>query len=62
LDPDAIWNGKWGQSRDGYNKRGGDRRRGSGILGVNVGHSTVSNGDDDMLFPNYFGEGFVTYY
>ena len=46
----------------GIINRCGDRRRGSGILGVNVGHSTVSNGDDDMLFPNYFGEGFVTYY
>ena len=26
------------------------------VLGVNVGHPIVTNGDGDALFPNYFGE------
>jgi len=26
------------------------------VLGVNLGHPIVTNGDGDALFPNYFGE------
>jgi len=44
---------------------GGDRRRGSGRIGINVGHPIVTNGDfvaylfstvrvATQLFPNYF--------
>jgi len=25
------------------------------VLGVNLGHPIVTNGDDDMLYPSYFG-------
>jgi len=30
--------------------------KGKGILGVNLKHPTVTNGDGDALFPNYFGQ------
>jgi len=49
LDLDAVWIGEWGRSRDGCIRWDGDRRRGRGIvrvvLGVNVGHLFVTNGD-----------------
>jgi len=34
---------------------GGDRQRGRGSFGVNVGHPIVATGDGDVLSPNYFG-------
>jgi len=36
---------------------GGDRRREGAVLGVNLGHPIVTNGDfATRLFPNYFGQ------
>jgi len=36
---------------------GGDRRRGRGSFGVNLGRPIVTNGDfATRLFPNYFGQ------
>jgi len=36
---------------------GGDRQRGRGSFGVNLGHPIIANGDFAMrLFPNYFGQ------
>ena len=32
---------------------------GKEVLGVNLGRPIVTNGDDDALFTNYFGEDFV---
>jgi len=32
------------------------------VLGVNLGHPIVTNGDVDMLFPNYFGRTYYYYY
>ena len=57
LDPDAVWNGEWVQSKDGCNRWGGDRRRGRDSFGVNLERPTVTNGDfETWLFPNYFGQ------
>ena len=33
----------------------GDRQRGRGSFGVNLRHPLVTNGDGDVLFPNYIG-------
>jgi len=41
VDPDAIWDGELGRSRDGCIRWGCDRRRGRGSLGVNFGRPTV---------------------
>ena len=38
MNPDAIWDGEWGQSRDGC-IGGGDRRRGSSSFGGEFGAS-----------------------
>jgi len=58
LDPDAVWDGEWGRSRDGCIRWGGDRRREGLFWGVNLGRPTVTNGDfATRLFPiNYFGQ------
>ena len=32
-DPDAVWGGEWGRSRDGCIITGGDRQMGRGIFG-----------------------------
>jgi len=40
---------------------GGDRRRGIGSFGVNLGRPIVTNEDfATRLFPNYFGQDFFT--
>jgi len=40
---------------------GGDPRRGRGSIEVNKGgRLTVTNGDGDALFTNYFGEDFFS--
>jgi len=44
MDPDAIWDDEWGQSRDGC-FRWSDRQRGRGSFGVNLGHPIVTNKD-----------------
>ena len=44
LDPDAVWGGEWGRSRDGCIRWGGDRRREGAILGANVGRPIVTMG------------------
>jgi len=31
------------------------------VLGVNLGHPIVTNGDGDALFPYYFGEDLFYY-
>ena len=63
MDPDAVWDGKWGRSRDGCIRWGWWSSKRKGSLGVNVGHPVVTNGDfvawlceNDMLFLNYFVE------
>ena len=45
MDPDAVWDGEWGQSNDGCIRRGSDRRSGRGSFGVNLRRLTVTNGD-----------------
>jgi len=37
VDPDAVWDGEWGQSNDGCIKWGGDRRSGRGSFGGEFG-------------------------
>jgi len=38
----------------------GDRRKGRGSFGVNLGRSIVTNGDfATRLFPNYFGQELI---
>ena len=55
MDPGAVWDGKWGRSRDGCIRWDGDRRRGSCSFGVNLGRPIITNGDfATRLFPNYF--------
>jgi len=44
MDPDAVWGGERGRSRDGCIRCGGDRRRGRGSFGVNLGRPIVTNG------------------
>jgi len=44
LDPDAVWDGDRGRSRDGCVTWGGDRRRGTGSFGGELGHPIVTNG------------------
>jgi len=43
----------------GVSDGGGDRRRGRGSFGVNLGRPIVTNGDGDALFLNYFGEDLI---
>jgi len=53
LDLDDVWGGEWGWSRVWCITWGGDCRRGRGsfeLLGVNVGHPIVTNGDFVELF------------
>jgi len=38
MDPDAVWGGEWDWSRMGVLDVVGDRRRGRGSFGVNLGH------------------------
>jgi len=45
LDPDAVWDGEWGRSRDGCITLGGNCRRGRGSFGVNLEHPIVNNED-----------------
>ena len=45
MDPDAIGDGKWGQSRDGCIRWGGDLQRRRDWFGVNLGHPIVTNGE-----------------
>jgi len=47
--------GEWGRSRDECIIWGGDCRREKAVLGVNLGHPIVTNGDfATRLFSNYF--------
>ena len=55
MDPNAVLDGEWSRSTDGCIRWGGDRRRGRGIFGVNLGRLIVTNGNGDALFPNDFG-------
>ena len=50
MDPDAIWDVNWDQSRDGCIndgciRWGGDRQRGRGSFVGEFGCSMVTNGD-----------------
>jgi len=58
VDRDAIWDGEWGQSRDGCIKLGVVIVEGEGaVLGLNLEHPIVTNWDfATRLFPNYFGQ------
>ena len=53
LDLDAIWGGEWGSRGMRILDGGGDCQRGSGSLGVNVGHPIVTIGW--QCRSNYFG-------
>jgi len=56
VDSDAVWEGEWERLREG-GYRGGYRRREGAVLGLDLGHSDVTNGDFVMrLFQNYFGQ------
>ena len=42
---------------------GGDRRRGKGSFGVNLGRPIITSGDFvTLLFPNYFGQYLLWHY
>ena len=41
---------------------GGDRRKGMGSFGVNLGRPIVTNGDGDALLANYFGEDWFSHW
>ena len=57
LDPDAVWDGEWGRSRDGCIRWGGNHRKGMGSFGVNLRRRIVTDGDfATLLFLNYFGQ------
>jgi len=56
LDLDAVWSGKWGQSRMGVLDGGGDSWRGSGSFGSKCGHPIGTDGDGNAVFTNFFGE------
>ena len=57
LDPNAVWDGKWGRSTYGCIRRGGDRRREGAVLDLNLGRPIVTKGDfATRLFPSYFGQ------
>jgi len=45
MDPDAVWDGKWGRARMGVLDLdgGGDRRKGRDSFGVNLGRPIVTN-------------------
>jgi len=45
MDPDAVWGGEWGRSRDGCIRWGDYRQRGKGSFGVNLGRPIVDSGD-----------------
>ena len=45
MDPDAVWGGEWGRSRDGCIRWGGDGQRGRSGFGVNLGCPIATNGD-----------------
>jgi len=46
VDPDAVWDGEWGRSRDGRIRWGSDRRRkGSFGGGSKFGPPIVTSGD-----------------
>ena len=44
LDPDAVWDGEWGESRDGCIRWGWWSTKGKGSFGVNLGRPIVTNG------------------
>jgi len=55
LDPDAVWGGEWGRSRDGVLDGGGARRREWAVLGGEFEASHCNQwGLRDALFSNYF--------
>jgi len=43
--PGATWDGEWGRSRDGCIRWGGYRQRQRAVLGVNLEHAIVTNGE-----------------
>jgi len=46
MDPDSVWGGEWGRSRDARVLDGGGYcQKGRGSFGVNIGHTIVTNGD-----------------
>jgi len=44
MDPDTVWDGEWGRSRDGV-LDGWLSSKGKGSFGVNLGRPIVTNGD-----------------
>ena len=52
--------GWWVHGRSRH--EGGDRRRGWGSFGVNLGRPTVTNGDGDVLLCSYGLRGLLYYY
>ena len=55
MDPDAIWDGEWGRSRDGVLDGVVIVKGEEAVLEVNLGRPIVTNGDfATPLFPNYF--------
>jgi len=62
LDPDTLWDGEWGRSRDGCIRWGVERRREWVVLDVNLGRPIVTNWDfATRLFPNYYGQDLAFY-
>jgi len=45
VDPDAVWDGEWGRSNDGCITWVLIVEGEGTVLGVNLGHPTVTNGD-----------------
>ena len=45
MDPDAVWDGEWGRSRDGCIRWGWLSSKGRGSFGGEFGPSIVTNGD-----------------
>ena len=62
MDPDVVWDGKRGRSKDGYIDGVVMVEGEVAVLGVNVGvlNPIVTNGDGNPLFPNYSGEDLFT--
>ena len=44
MDPDALWGGEWGRSKDRCIRWGGDHQRGRAVFGVNLGNPIVTSG------------------
>jgi len=60
LDPDAVWGGEWGQSREGVLDEGGHRRR-AGVVWVNLGvPMTLLHSSAELCEPIELSFGMVS--